>query len=184
MTTRLLLTAAAIAVGGGLLGVPNAYLFGVLNVVAPWGLGAAAGLYVLPGLVAQAALRRPGAGLLTQLLAGLVAAPFVPTGIVSVVSYLLLGVLIELPFLLTLYRRWTAPMFWITGVWVAAFYSVYWALAFDTAVLGPLGRIGQPVILVAAMLVVVAITIAVARALRERGVLRGLDAPPNPAEAR
>lgn len=174
MTTRLLLTVAAIAVAGGLVGIPNAYLFNLLSVAAPWALGAATVAYVLPGLVAQMVLRRPGVGILALLLAGLVASPFVPTGIVSVTAYLVLGVLLELPFLVTLYRRWGPAMFWVAGAFVAAVYSLFWGLFYDTPAFGPLVMIGQPVVLLAAMAVAVGLSFLVVRGLRRTGALRGL----------
>ncbi len=174
VTTRLLLTCAAIAVGGGLIGIPNAYLFNTLSVAAPWALGLAAGLYILPGILAQAALRRGGVGLLTQLLAGLAAAPFVPTGILSVIAFALLGVLIEIPFLVALYRYWKPWLFFVSGLWVTVVYSVFWGLAYDTPSLGPLVLIGQPAFLLLSMVVATAVALLIARLLAQRGVLRGI----------
>ena len=176
VTTRLLLTCAAIAVGGGLIGIPNAYLFNTLSVAAPWALGVAAGLYILPGIIAQAAIRRGGVGLLTQLLAGLAAAPFVPTGILSVTAFVLLGVLIEIPFLLGLYRYWRPWLFYVSGIWVAVFYSVFWGLFYNTLSGGPLLFIGQPVLLLLSMAVVTTIALLIARRLARTGVLRGVQA--------
>lgn len=174
--TRLLLTVAAIAVVGGLVGIPNAYLFNALAFTQPWALGLAAGLYVLPGMLAQATLRRGGVGLLAQALAGLAAAPFVPTGIVSVIAFLLLGLLIEVPFLLARYRYWRPWLFVVSGAWVAAFYSVYWGVFYDTPRLGLFVAVAQPAILLASMLVVTAIALVVARLVGRTGVLRGVQA--------
>lgn len=177
MTTRLLLSCAAIAVVLGLASIPNAYLFNTLAVTAPWALGAATVMYILPGVLAQAALRRGGVGLLTQLLAGLVATPFVPTGIAAIVAWALLGVLIEVPFLLGLYRYWRAWLFWLSAVWVAAVYALFWGLYYDTASSGALVSIGQPVILLAAMFFATGIALLLARLIGRTGVLRGIQAP-------
>jgi energy-coupling factor transport system permease protein len=175
--TRFLLTVAAIGVGGGIIGIPNAFLFNALAIAAPAFLGLAAGFYVLPGIVAQAALRRPGVGLLAQLLAGLVAAPFVPTGILSVIAWVMLGVLIELPFAILLYRYWARWYFYVSGAWVAVFYSAFWGVFYDTASLGALTLIGQPVMLLASMAVFTTLALAIARGVERTGVLRGLQAP-------
>lgn len=177
MTTRLLLTVAAIAVAGGLVNMPNAFLFGLLSVSAPWALGVAAGLYLLPGLLAQATLRRAGVGLLAQLLAGLVAAPLAPTGIASISAYVLLGVLIEIPFAVRLYREWRWPLFAISALWVAAVYSVFWGMFYDTPSMGPLALIGQPAVLAASTLGMTAVALVLARLVARTGVLRGVRGP-------
>lgn len=177
MTTRLLLSCAAIAVVLGLASIPNAYLFNVLAATAPWALGAATVMYVLPGLLAQAALRRGGVGLLTQLLAGLVATPFVPTGVAALIAWALLGVLIELPFLIGRYRTWRPWLFWVSGLWVTAFYALYWGIFYDTPSSTPLVLIGQPIVLAAAMAVATGLALLLARLIARTGVLRGIQAP-------
>lgn len=176
-STRLLLTIAAIAVAGGLIGIPNAFLFNALSFTQPWALGLAAGLYLLPGILAQAVLRRGGVGLLAELLAGLVAMPFSPTGPAAMIAYLILGLLIEAPFLVLRYRYWKPRMFVISAVWVAAVYGLFWGLAYDTPSLGLFVAVVQPVLLCASVLVVTAIALLVARLLDRTGVLRGIRAP-------
>lgn len=177
MTTRLLLTCAAIAVVLGLASVPNAYLFNALALTVPWALGAATVMYVLPGMLAQATLRRGGVGLLTQTLAGLVATPFVPTGIAALIAWVLLGVLIELPFLIGRYRYWKPWLFWVSGLFVTVFYTFYWGTFYDTPALGPLVMIGQPVILLIAMMAATGLALLLARLIARTGVLRGVQAP-------
>ncbi|QEO09425.1 ECF transporter S component [Protaetiibacter larvae] len=177
MTTRLLLSCAAIAVVLGLASIPNAYLFNLLAVTAPWALGVATIGYILPGVLAQAALRRGGVGLLTQLLAGLVATPFVPTGVAALIAWVLLGILIELPFLIGLYRYWKPWLFWVSAVWVTAFYAFYWGLYYDSPASGPLVLFGQPAVLLAAMLLTTALALLLARLIARTGALRGIQAP-------
>jgi len=137
MTTRLLLTCAAIAVVLGLASIPNAYLFNAL--------------------------------------AGLVATPFVPTGIAALIAWVLLGILIELPFLLAAYRYWRPWLFWVSGVFITAFYTFYWGLFYDTPSLGPVVMIGQPAILLAAMLFATGVALLLARLIGRTGVLRGVQ---------
>lgn len=177
MTTRFLLSCAAIAVGGGLIGIPNAYLFDGLAISAPALLGLAAGLYVLPGIVAQAAFRRPGVALLTQVLAGLAAAPFVPTGILSVIAFALLGLLLEIPYAVLLYRYWRGWFAYVAGAFVAVIYSVLWGFAYDTPSLGLVTLVGQPLILLASMVVATWVGRLIAFRLERTGVLRGLRSP-------
>ncbi|WP_054682651.1 ECF transporter S component [Microbacterium sp. No. 7] len=175
MTTRLLLTCAAIGVAGGLANIGNAYLFNMLVVVAPMLLGVAAGLYFLPGVVALAALRRGGVGLLTSVIAGLVQVPFVPTGIISVSVFVIIGVLMELPFLLGGYRYWRPWLFFVMALWAAAFYSVYWFFAYDLVSSTVVLQIGLPLILAVVLLLTVLIAQLLAAQLAHVGVLRGVQ---------
>ena len=175
--TRFLLTVAAIAVAGGLIGIPNAYLFNALSFTQPWALGIAAAFYIIPGVLAQAILRRGGVGLLAQVLAGLAAAPFVPTGILSVSAFAILGLLIEIPFLVGLYRYWRPWLFYVSGAWVAAFYSLFWGVFYNTPSLGTFVLVMQPVLLLVGMAVATTIALVVARLVERTGVLRGIRAP-------
>lgn len=175
MTTRLLLTCAAIGVAGGVANIGNAYLFNALVVVAPMLLGIAAGIYFLPGVIALAALRRGGVGLLTSVIAGLVQAPFVPTGIVSVSVFVIIGVLMELPFLLTGYRYWPAWLFYVMAVWASAFYSVYWFFAYNLASATLALQIGLPGILTAMLLLTTFVARLLAARLTAIGVFRGVQ---------
>lgn len=175
--TRLLLTCAAIGVAGGLVNIGNAYLFNFLAGAAPVFLGLAAGIYFLPGVLALAALRRGGVGLLTSLIAGLVQAPFVPTGIISVSVFVIIGVLMELPFLLVGYRYWRAWLFYVMAVWAAAFYGAAWYFAYDL-VEGSLAlQVLLPVILVATLVLTTWFARYLAARLQRVGVLRGLELP-------
>ncbi|MGB4778175.1 ECF transporter S component [Microbacterium sp.] len=175
MTTRLLLTCAAIGVAGGLLNIGNAYLFNALVVVAPMLLGLAAGIYFLPGVIALAALRRGGVGLLTSVLAGLVQAPFVPTGIVSVSVFVIIGILMELPFLVAGYRYWRPWLFYVMALWAAAFYSVYWFFAYDLASATLALQLGLPLILTAVLLLTTFLARLLAARLTAIGVFRGVQ---------
>ena len=79
--------------------------------------GLTVGVHFLPSVVALALLKRPGTAVLAGVIAGLVGAAFAPWWIGRFVGTgLLVGVLIELPFLLTRYRRWDAWMFYVAAV--------------------------------------------------------------------
>ncbi len=177
VTTRLLLTCAAIGVAGGLVNVGNAYLFNLLAVAAPMFLGLAAGIYYLPGVLALAALRRGGVGLLTSVIAGLVQAPFVPTGIVSVSVFVIIGILMELLFLLAGYRYWRAWLFYVTALWAAAFYGAFWFFAYDLSAATLALQVLLPLILALTLLVTTWFARYIAARLATVGVLRGLQAP-------
>jgi energy-coupling factor transport system substrate-specific component len=76
-------------------------------------------VFLLPGLITPYILRKPGAAFLTQLLAGLVLAPFSPYGFMHVFGQVISGVTCELPFLITRYRRWGLTMLIVAGALVA-----------------------------------------------------------------
>ncbi|MGK9149043.1 ECF transporter S component [Plantibacter flavus] len=177
LSTRLLLSCAAIAVAGALLNVGNAYVYNAVSVAAPWLLGVFAGIYLLPGVAAQAAFRRPGVGLLTQLLSGLLQAPFVPTGVASVLVFVVLGILIELPFLLGRYRYWGAWLFYASAVFSGLVYGAWW-FAWLLTLNPPVWMyVVTPLILVLALMFFTWVARAVMARVARTGVFRGLQLP-------
>ncbi|GIT79621.1 hypothetical protein LLS1_12900 [Leifsonia sp. LS1] len=117
-STRLLLTCAAIGVAGGIVFSISAYVSGTLAAAAPMFYGAVIGVYFLPGVIAQALLRRGGVALITSVIAGLVSVPFQPIGFAAVMAAGSIGLLQEVPFAITLYRYWRAWLFY-TAVTIA-----------------------------------------------------------------
>jgi energy-coupling factor transport system permease protein len=115
-STRLLLTCAAIGVGGGLAFVASGYVQGLMAAALPILYGSLVGIYFFPGVIAQSLLRRGGVALLTGLFAGLVAAAFSPQWFFRYLGAgLAIGLLQELPFLLTRYRYWRAWIFYLAA---------------------------------------------------------------------
>ena len=112
-STRLLLTCAAIGVAGGIVFSISAYISGTLAAAAPMFYGAVIGVYFLPGVVAQALLRRGGVALITSVIAGLVSVPFQPIGFMAVLAAGSIGLLQEVPFAIALYRYWRAWLFYL-----------------------------------------------------------------------
>lgn len=123
IATRYLLTCAVIGVAGGLVLMPVFIIFSAAaTLAAPLVYSAVVGIWFLPGALAQNLLRRGGAALLTTLVAGLVCVPFTPWGWTAVASTLTVGVLQEIPFLVTLYRYWKA---WLVYAWALLVGLVY-----------------------------------------------------------
>jgi energy-coupling factor transport system substrate-specific component len=115
-STRLLLTCAAIGVGGGLVFVASGYVQGLIAATLPILYGLLIGVYFLPGVIAQSLLRRGGVALLTGIFAGLVAAAFSPQWFFRYLGAgLAIGALQELPFLITRYRYWKAWVFYLAA---------------------------------------------------------------------
>lgn len=107
-STRLLLSCAAIGAAGGiviaalnwsLLLLPQTWIAYTLYTIV-------LSVWALPALISVALFRAPGVGLLTMAFAGVVNL-VTPNGFAMVVNFLVAGVIIELPFLVTGYRRWS-----------------------------------------------------------------------------
>lgn len=176
ISTRLLIACAAIGVAGGVLFTAHAWVGGLTVNTIPFLYGITMGIYFLPGALAQALFHRSGVALLTAALSGLVASPFQPIGFIAFVIGLVIGLVQELPFLITRYRVWKPWLFLTSGL-VSGLITM-------GAAFGILG--GQNYNLVGTILVVAAFFISpalftalalwLARALDGAGVARGLRA--------
>lgn len=125
-STRVLLSCAAIGVVGGIVAGASGYLAAAFAAFGPLLYGITAGTHFLPSVIALALLKRPGTGVLAGVIAGLVGAAFAPWWILRFLGTgLLVGALLELPFLLTRYRRWDAWLFYAS----AAFSGLVLAVA-------------------------------------------------------
>lgn len=118
VSTRLLMSCAAIGVAGGAIFTVNAWMGGALANLVPLIYGLTIGLYFVPGALAQALAQRPGVGLLTSAFAGLVSSPFQPIFFGAFLISLGIGVMQELPFLVGRYRTWR-PWVFVAGALAA-----------------------------------------------------------------
>ncbi|MEM7331390.1 MAG: ECF transporter S component [Chloroflexota bacterium] len=119
--TRDLLVTAVISIVFGLLLLPVNILDVWLQSFAILFAPLAYGLWAIPAILVMYIVRRPGAAILTLFLAGIVQIPFNPYGWLIVVTQLLTGVICELTFTVTRYRRFTLPILMISGVVMALF---------------------------------------------------------------
>jgi len=116
LSTRLLLTCAAIGVAGAVVCLPTIYLsLGLLGIAPPF-YGFIVGVHVFPGVIAQSLFRRGGIALVTATLTGLACAPFSPMGIGTIAPYVFVGLLQEIPFAVTLYRYWRGWVYYLAAV--------------------------------------------------------------------
>lgn len=129
VSTAYLLTCAAIGVAGGVLLIGGWLLSLGLFATVPFASVAIAGLYVIPAVIALRLLRRPLAGLLVGLIAGLVLTPFYTAG--AVATTLFWSFFPELPFLVTLYRRWSTWMHYAGAAVIGIAYPLLAAQSFD-----------------------------------------------------
>lgn len=131
VTTAYLLTCAAIGVATGLLVIPATALSTALYVSAPPLSALTYAAWVIGYVLAMRLLDRPGAALLTGLISGIVATPLSVTGPAIIVTNLMFAAVIELPFLVTLYRRWSAWLLYAGSIAGAVLYSAWTVLAAD-----------------------------------------------------
>ena len=126
VTTRLLLTCAALGVAGGLLLAPANWLSTVLLTLGMPALSVAiTGLWILPAVIALRLLRRPLVGLLVGIIAGLVIVPFSGYGFMSVVTNASWALFAELPFLVVLWRHWKTWMHYAGAALLGIVYPVF-----------------------------------------------------------
>lgn len=169
-STAYLLTCAAIGVAGGVVLIGGWMLSLGLFATAPFASIAISGLYVLPAVIGLRLLQQPAAGLLVGLISGLVLAPFYT--ISAVATTLFWSFFPELPFLVTLYRRWPTGMHYLGALLMGIAYPVLAAQSFDLWAMTP-GAITVFVALcVLSCLVGTWLGILIADRLRRAGVAR------------
>lgn len=176
-TTRYLLTCAAIGVAGGLLLIPANLYAGTVAKGVPLLYAPIVGVWILPVIVALALLRRPGAGLLTAFVAGLVTIPASPNGTGAVITMLLIGVLLELPFAVLLYRRWHPAVFLAATVVIAVLYGFVTWRSLNVAALAPWAQVTFVALLIVSGVAGTLLGLLLARRVERTGVTRGISRP-------
>ena len=176
-TTRYLLTVAAIGVAGGLLLIPvNNYAATIAKGV-PLLYAPVVGFWLLPVIVSMVLLRRPAAGVLAALFAGLVNVPTTPYGAQAVVTMVMIGVLVELPFAVTLYKRWGYWLFAGTVLVISALYGGVTWRSLDLASLATWAQVTFFALLIGSGQLAVFLGHLVARRVEKTGVTRGVSRP-------
>lgn len=177
LSTRLLLTSAAIGVAGGFVVLPTVWIGTALLAVAPYFYGLVVGAYIFPGVIAQSLARRGGLALVTATLAGVVAAPFIAGGFGYIPLFVLVGALQEVPFLLSLYRYWKGWVFYLTAIVAGLGIAVGMFIAVNAASAPVWVQIVKPLVFVVSLLLFTYLGRAVAAGLSRAGVARGLALP-------
>lgn len=173
-STQYLLTCAAIGAAGGILLIPANNIAAAVAAAIPLLYAAIVGAWVIAPVVALDVIRRPGASLLTSLFAGLVVTPFTPYGARSIITCVLFGALLEIPFLITRYKRWTPTIFFVSTLVIGAVYAAYSFVSFALETF-PLGaQIAYFVILLASIAAFTALGLLIGSRLRKAGVAKSL----------
>lgn len=173
LSTRVLLVCAAIGVATGLLGGVEGWLAVPVIAAVPILYGFVLGVHVLPGIVAQEALRLPWVALVTHLIAALASSAIAPPYTLRFLgTALLFGGLQELVAALVRYRSWAPWRFFVSAVVIGAVVAL---AVFFIADLGALPLWAQVVYLALAVLGPVAWTavgLGIGVGLRRAGVAR------------
>ncbi|WP_183086491.1 ECF transporter S component [Mycetocola zhadangensis] len=176
MSTRLLLTCAAIGVAGGLVFVVSGYLNGVMSAAVPILYGSLVGVYFLPGVVSQSLLRRGGVALLTGLFAGLIAAAFSPQWFLRYFGAgLAIGLLQEVPFLIGRYRYWRGWVFYLAAAIAGLIFGAGVFVAIGAEKFEPLANIVYFGLFVVSPMIFTWLGRILAARIDKTGVARGLQ---------
>lgn len=169
-STAYLLTCAAIGVAGGVVLAAGWWLSLALFATVPFATVAIAGLWVIPPVVALRLLQRPFAGLLAGLISGLVLAPFYT--ISAVATTLFWAFFPELPFMVTLYRRWATWLHYAGAALIGVAYPILAAQSFDLWSMAMPVLVGFIALCAASCVGGTALAILIADRLRAAGVAR------------
>lgn len=175
ISTRLLLTLAAIGVAGTLVVVPTSYLGSLLLAVAPFAYGLVTGAYLLPGVIAQSLFRRPGFALVTATLSGLITAPFIPNGVQYIAAFALIGAIQEVPFAVSAYRYWRGWVFYAAAGVFGVLTGVVVFIAFAGEQAPMWMRVAQPLAFLIGFVVFTWVGRIIALGVERTGAVRGLQ---------
>ncbi|MFY1637082.1 ECF transporter S component [Solwaraspora sp. WMMB335] len=173
LTTRFLMACAAIGAATGVLLIPSNYAAFSVSATMPLAYAPMVGLWIIGPVVALAVLRRPGSAVLTMFIAGVISIP-TPAGPSAVVTCLMVGVAIELGFLVTRYRIWRPWLFHLTAAVFVAAYAVSAYAAFNISTMPLVVQAIFFALMLASELAFTALGLVVARRLAETGVARGI----------
>lgn len=165
------MTCAAIAIGASLFAIPVAWAEVALAASMPVLYAGMAGAWVFGSVLAQALLRRGGIALTTATLMGLISTFTTPLGWSTAASFVLIGLLLELPFLCLRYRHWPDWLF-LPGPLVVGFVFNGLPLAFVLRAdsLLPAALASVLILPVVSCGLTTVLAIAIARRLRRAGL--------------
>ncbi|MEG3614717.1 ECF transporter S component [Isoptericola haloaureus] len=173
LTTRYLMTCAAIGAAVGVLLVPANFVSAPLAAAAPLAYAPLVGLWVIGPVLALALVRRPGAAVLTTFVAGVISSAS-PVGAWSIVTCLMAGVAVELAFLVTRYRVWRPWLFYVDAlVFGAAYVASGWA-AFGMETMSTTVLVAFVVLMMGSFVLCTGVGLLLAKRLARAGVARGL----------
>ena len=119
--TQALLVSVAVGVAGSIVIVPLTYLQIFATLAHTYLVALTLGLWVIPCLLPLVLVRRPGSALLACGAIGVISAVTTPFGLAAIPALLFEGLIVEIPFLVTLYRSWRTVQYYVAGGILGAF---------------------------------------------------------------
>ena len=173
LSTRVLLTCAAIGVACGILGGIAGWITPAVIATVPIVYGFVLGVHVIPGIIAQETLRLPWVALMAHLFAALVASAMAPQWAGRFIgTAVLFGGIQELVAALTRYRVWKAWRFFVSAVVIGVLIAVIVAFAAHIGTLALWAQIVYLVLAVVGPVAWTAVALAIGAGLRQAGVAR------------
>ncbi|WP_240956258.1 ECF transporter S component [Micromonospora sp. HNM0581] len=172
-TTRFLMACAAIGAATGVLLIPANFAAFSISATVPLAYAPMVGLWLIGPVVALAVLRRPGSAVLTMFVAGVISTP-TPAGPSAIVTCLMVGVAMELGFLVTRYRIWRPWLFQLTAIAFTVLYALSAYAAFNISAMSLFAQGIFFALMVASQMVFTGLGLVVARRLAATGVARGI----------
>ena len=180
---RAIAVVLGIGILGGLLLIPvNTYAATVARGV-PLLYAPVVGAWLLPVLTSMLTVRRPGAGLVAALVAGLVNVPTTSYGFRALVTMAMIGLFLELAVAVTLYRRWDRWVFAVAIVVACALYGIVTWRSLDVGSIGLPSQVAFFALLVLSGLGSLVLASIAARVLADTRLTRGLAPRPRPTGA-
>lgn len=181
LTTRYLMTCAAIGAAAGVLLIPLNFVSFAFTATAPMLVAVLVGAWLVGPVTALALIRRPGAAILTSAVAGVISMAS-PAGPSAIVTNLMVGAALEVGFAITLYRVWKAWLFYATATVFQLYYAYTAFLYYEMDQTSPLTQILFCVLLLGSAWAAVWAGRALASRVAATGVARGLAPRPVRAE--
>ncbi|WP_277211014.1 ECF transporter S component [Isoptericola croceus] len=181
VTTRYLMTCAAIGAAMGVLLIPANFVSAPLAAAAPMAYAPMVGLWLIGPVLALALIRRPGAAVLTTFVAGVVSSAS-PVGAWSIVTCLMAGVALELAFVVTLYRVWRPWLYYAAAVVFGGLYVASGWAAFNMGSMMTGVLVTFVALMIGSFVAATWLGLFLAQRLAKAGVARGLAAPRGSAE--
>lgn len=114
--SRALLASVAIGVAGSFIIVPLTYLQMVATLAHSYAVAATLGLWVIPCLLPLILVKRGGSAIIACAAIGVISAVTTPFGMSAIPALLFEGLIVEIPFLVTLYRKWSTLQYFVSSV--------------------------------------------------------------------
>lgn len=180
LTTRYLMTCAAIGAAAGVLLIPVNFVAFAFTATAPMLVAVIVGFWLIGPITALALIRRPGAAVLTSAVSGVISMAS-PAGPSAIVTTLMVGVALEIGFAVTLYRIWKPWIFYATATLFQAYYT-YTAFSFyEMETTSTVTQVLFCTVMLASAWAAVWAGRALAAKIAATGVTRGLTPRPKPA---